>query len=129
MATLGMHEMNQLEADDWAAFAVSLWELRGNIIADPAYIDAGVDLLVGLCEAAPQANLVLRKYIADIAEEIASLCCERLRGLADDCRWTTTQAASMTTGGPQDEELPEEYGEDLGIPSEWFDSLDDGDED
>ena len=129
MATLGMHEMNQWEADDWAAFAVSLWELRGNIIADPAYIDAGVDLLVELREAAPQANLALRKYIADIAVEIASLCCERLRGLADDCRWTTTQAASISMGNPSKEEAPEEVGEDLGIPSEWFDCLDDDDDD
>ena len=130
MAAMDMKDMDRWAADDWAAFGLSLWELHGNIVADPAYIDAGVDILVGLRAALPHINLALRKYCADTADVIANLCCERLRGLADDCRWTTTQAASMAMGDSPDVEQPEENGEDLGIPPEWFDDLDDdGDDD
>ena len=48
MAAMDMKDMDRWAADDWAAFGLSLWELHGNIVADPAYIDAGVDILVAM---------------------------------------------------------------------------------
>lgn len=126
MATMDMKDMNRWAADDWAAFALSLWELRDNIMADPAYIDAGVDILVGLRAAVPHVNMVLRKYCADTADIIADLCCERIRDLADNCRWNvaeTTRQFSADHEDAQDETILDE-GEGLELPPEWFDGLD-----
>ena len=117
-----MKDMNRWAADDWAAFALSLWELRGNIMADPAYIDAGVDILVGLRAAVPHVNMVLRKYCADTADIIVDLCCERLRDLADDCHWDARQVEqSHPTTPASDDETP-------GLPPEWFDVLGENDD-
>ena len=120
--------MSRWAAEDWAAFGLSLWELHGNIMADPAYIDAGVDILVGLRTAVPHVNLELRKYCADTADVIADLCCERIRNLADDCRWDARQVIpqhSATSGSGDDS--PDE-GDSPDLPPEWFDVLGDDDD-
>ena len=128
MAATDMKEMSRWAAEDWAAFGLSLWELHGNIMADPAYIDAGVDILVGLRTAIPHVNLELRKYCADTADVIADLCCERIRNLADDCRWDARQVIpqhSATSGSGDDS--PDE-GDSPDLPPEWFDVLGDDDD-
>ena len=73
-------------------------------------------------------NLELRKYCADTADVIADLCCERIRSLADDCRWDARQVIpqhSATSGSGDDS--PDE-GDSPDLPPEWFDVLGDDDD-
>lgn len=123
-----VEEMSEWEADDWAAFGVSLWELRGNIIADPAYIDAGIDILVGLKKSLSECAPIMRKYIADLADSVADLLCERIRSLADDCRWDARQVAQSSPAISASDNNPPDDGGDLSLPPEWFDVLGDDDD-
>ena len=79
--------------DDWAAFGISLWTLQRKIKEEPAYISEAVDILVGLRIALPKLSEVMRKYATDVADMVAGLCCDCIRGLADDCHWDARQVA------------------------------------
>lgn len=121
--TIKVEEMDCWSADDWAAFGVGIWELHGQIVADPAYISEAVDLLIGLRKVLPKLTLIMKKYACDLADALASLCCERINSLADDCRWDAQQLVqSHTASATPDDALPDD-GDDLGIPHEWFDVL------
>lgn len=115
--------------DDWAAFGISLWTLQRQIKDDPAYISEAIDILDGLRKVLPRLNLVMRKYAADVADMVAGLCCDCIRGLADDCKWDGHRIAQMHAApaapdDPPDDDPPD----DLGLPKEWFDGLDDDDD-
>lgn len=124
-----VEDMNEWEADDWVAFGLSMWELRGNIMADPAYIDSGIDILVGLQKSLPGHTPIMRKYIADLADSIADLLCERIRALANDCRWDAQQMTQAHTAPATPDDTPPDDGDDLGVHREWFDVLGDDDDD
>lgn len=127
--TIKVEEMDCWAADDWAAFGVGLWELRGQIVADPAYIAEAVDILVGLRKALPELNLAMKKYACDLADDIALLCCERINSLVGDCRWDARQASQSYTAPSAPDDTPPDGGDDLGLPREWFDVLGDDDDD
>ena len=125
-----MEEMDVWAVDDWAAFGISLWTLQRQIKEEPAYISEAVDILVGIGKVMPRLSLIMRKYAADVADMIAGLCVDCIRGLAEDCKWTAqnvTQVRPVTLA--QDNDLPEDDDppDDLGLPPEWFDCLDDDD--
>lgn len=115
---INLEEMNCWAVDDWAAFCVSLWSLQGQIKQDPAYISEAIDILTGIRKVLPQLSPDMRKYATDIADMVAGLCCDSIRGLADDCRWDARQAAQDASSQDDD---------DCGVelPREWFDGLDD----
>ena len=119
-------DMDCWAVDDWAAFGISLWSLQKNIKEDPAYISEAVDILVGLREVMPRLPMIMRKYATDVADIIAGLCVDCIRGLAEDCKWTAqnvTQVRPVTLS--PDDDPPE----DLDLPREWFDGLDNDDDD
>ena len=120
-----IEEMDCWAVDDWAAFGISLWTLQKSIKEDPAYISEAVDILVGLQKVVPRLSLVMRVYATDVADMVAGLCCDCIRGLVDDCRWkaqNVTQVRPITMA--PDDDPPE----DLDLPREWFDGLDDDDD-
>ena len=127
-----MEEMDVWAVDDWAAFGISLWTLQRQIKEEPAYISEAVDILVGIGKVMPRLNLIMRKYAADVADMIAGLCVDCIRGLAEDCKWTAQNATQVRPATlapddnpPEDDDPPD----DLGLPPEWFDCLDDDDDD
>lgn len=127
-------EMDCWAVDDWAAFGISLWQLQRQIKEDPAYISEAVDILDGLRKVLPRLGLVMRTYAADVADMIAGLCCDCIRDMADDCHWDARQVAQSHPMAPDDDtpyaDLPDEDPpEDLGLPPEWFDGMDDDDDD
>lgn len=125
-----VHDMNCWAVDDWAAFGVSLWNLQIQIKQDPAYISEAVDILVGLRIALPKLPPIMRKYATDVADMVAGLCCDCIKGLADDCRWDARQVAqSHAMAAPDDNPPDDDPPDDLGLPPEWFDDVDDDDDD
>ena len=84
---LEIRNMTHWNVDNWAAFGATLWKLRGDIEADPTYLSVLIDMLSGLAQAVPNASLPMRVYIAVLADNLAELACNRIRGMADDCRW------------------------------------------
>ena len=126
-------DMDCWAVDDWAAFGISLWTLQRKIKEDPAYISEAVDVLVGLREVVPRLSLVMRVYATDVADMVAGLCCDCIRGLVDDCKWkaqNVTQVRPVTLSPDDNLNPPEDDDEDpLDLPPEWFDGLDDDDDD
>ena len=119
-------EMDCWAVDDWAAFGISLWRLQRQIKEDPAYISEAVDILVGLREVVPRLSLVMRVYATDVADMVAGLCCDCIRGLVDDCKW---KAQNVTQVRPVTLSPDDDPPEDLGLPPEWFDGIEDDDGD
>lgn len=124
-----VHDMNCWAMDDWAAFGVSLWHLQTQITKDPAYISEAVDILVGLRIALPKLNLVMRKYATDVADMVAGLCCDCIRGMADDCHWDARQVAQSHAMAAPDDNPPDDDDDPLDLPPGWFDDGDDDDDD
>ena len=125
-----MEEMDVWAVDDWAAFGISLWTLQRKIKDEPAYISEAVDILEGLRKVLPKLNLVMRKYAADVADMVAGLCCDCIREMAEDCKWTAqnvTQVRPVTLAPDDDPPEDDDPPGDLGLPPEWFDCLDDDD--
>ena len=125
-----MEEMDVWAVDDWAAFGISLWTLQRKIKEEPAYISEAVDILEGLRKVLPKLNLVMRKYAADVADMVAGLCCDCIREMAEDCKWTAqnvTQVRPVTLAPDDDPPEDDDPPGDLGLPPEWFDCLDDDD--
>lgn len=123
-------DMDCWAVDDWAAFGISLWSLQKNIKEDPAYISEAVDILVGLREVMPRLSLVMRVYAIDVAKMVAGLSCECIQGMVDDCRWkaeNVTQVRPVTLS--PDDDPDDDPPEDLDLPREWFDGIDDDDDD
>ncbi len=123
-------DMDCWAVDDWAAFGISLWQLQRQIQEDPAYISEGVDIIVELRKVVPRLSQAMARYAADVVDLVAGLCCECIRDLADSCCWdgqTIIQArpVTLTPDDNPDDELPE----DLGLPPEWFDGVEDDDGD
>ena len=125
-----IEEMDCWAVDDWAAFGISLWTLQKSIKEEPAYISEAVDILVGLRIALPKLSEVMRKYATDVADMVAGLCCDCIRGLADDCHWDARQVAQThPIASPPDDDPPDDGPpDDLGLPPEWFDDGDDDDD-
>lgn len=125
-----VHDMNCWAVDDWAAFGVSLWHLQSQIKKDPAYISEAIDILDGLRIALPKLPPIMRKYAADVADMVAGLCVDCIRGLADDCHWDARQVAqSHPMAAPDDNPPDDDPPDDLGLPPSWFDDGDDDDDD
>ena len=82
-----IRDMTHWNVDNWAAFGATLWKLRGDIEADPTYLSVLIDMLIGLAQVVPNASLPMRAYIADLADNLAELACNRIHGMADDCHW------------------------------------------
>lgn len=125
-----IEEMDCWAVDDWAAFGISLWTLQRKIKEDPAYISEAVDILVGLREVVPRLSLVMRVYATDVADMVAGLCCDCIKGIVDDCKWkaqNVTQVRPVTLS--PDDDPDDDPPEDLGLPPEWFDGIDDDDDD
>ena len=125
-----IEEMDCWAVDDWAAFGISLWTLQRKIKEDPAYISEAVDILVGLREVMPRLSLIMRVYATDVADMVAGLCCDCIKGITDDCKW---QAQNVTQVRPitmaPDDDPPSDDDDPLDLPREWFDGDDDDDED
>lgn len=124
-----IEEMNCWAVDDWAAFGISLWTLQRKIKEEPVYISEAVDILVGLRIALPKLSDVMRKYATDVADMVAGLSCECIRGLADDCRWDARQVAQSHPMAAPDDEPPDNDDDPLDLPPGWFDDGDDDDDD
>lgn len=125
-----IEEMDCWAVDDWAAFGISLWRLQRQIKEDPAYISEAVDILVGLREVVPRLSLVMRVYAIDVAKMVAGLSCDCIQGIVSDCSWkaqnvTTVRPVTLSPDDDPDDDPPE----DLGLPPEWFDGIEDDDGD
>ena len=121
-------DMDCWAVDDWAAFGISLWSLQKNIKEDPAYISEAVDILVGLREVMPRLSLVMRVYAIDVAKMVAGLSCDCIREMVDDCHWkaqNVTQVRPVTLSPDDDSTEDDDPPDDLGLPPEWFDGIDD----
>ncbi len=126
---INLEEMNVWAVDDWAAFGISLWQLQKSIKEDPAYISEAVDILAGIRKVLPRLNLIMRKYATDVAELVASLSCDCIRSMAEDCHWDAKRVARSHRAAPN-LNPPEDDNEDLlDLPREWFDGLEDDDGD
>lgn len=122
-------DMDCWAVDDWAAFGISLWTLQRKIKEEPAYISEAVDILTGLREVVPRLSLVMRVYATDVADMVAGLCVDCIKGMADDCKWTAQNVTQVhpVTLSPDDD--PPDDASALDLPPEWFDGLDDDDGD
>ena len=120
-----VEEMDCWAVDDWAAFGISLWTLQKSIKEDPAYISEAVDILVGLREVVPRLSLAMRVYATEVADMVAGLCVDCIKGMADDCKW---KAQNVTQVRPVTLSPDDDPPEDLDLPREWFDGIDDDDD-
>lgn len=119
-------DMDCWAVDDWAAFGISLWTLQRKIKEEPAYISEAVDILVGLQKVVPRLSLTMRVYATEVADMVAGLCVDCIKGMADDCKW---KAQNVTQVRPVTLSPDDDPPEDLGLPPEWFDGIEDDDED
>ena len=119
-------DMDCWAVDDWAAFGISLWTLQRKIKEEPAYISEAVDILVGLQKVVPRLSLAMRVYATEVADMVAGLCVDCIKGMADDCKW---KAQKVTQVRPVTLSPDDDPPEDLGLPPEWFDGIEDDDED
>ena len=119
-------DMDCWAVDDWAAFGISLWTLQRKIKEEPAYISEAVDILVGLQKVVPRLSLAMRVYATEVADMVAGLCVDCIKDIADDCKW---KAQNVTQVRPVTLSPDDDPPEDLGLPPEWFDGIEDDDED
>lgn len=119
-------DMDCWAVDDWAAFGISLWTLQHKIKEEPAYISEAVDILVGLQKVVPRLSLAMRVYATEVADMVAGLCVDCIKDIADDCKW---KAQNVTQVRPVTLSPDDDPPEDLGLPPEWFDGIEDDDED
>ena len=118
-------DMDCWAVDDWAAFGISLWTLQRKIKEEPAYISEAVDILVGLQKVVPRLSLTMRVYATEVADMVAGLCVDCIKGMADDCKW---KAQNVTQVRPVTLSPDDDPPEDLDLPREWFDGIDDDDD-
>lgn len=95
--TLKVQNMMTWTTEEWAAFSCELWQLRGDIETDLNYLSVAIDILTDLRDVVLSTPMPMRIYIADLADELAALSCGKIRKLADDCRWRSTQSNHSIT--------------------------------
>ena len=121
-------KMGSWEVEDWAAFAVDINQLRGNIEKEPEYVSMIVDILVDMREAVYGANVSLRIYMADLAQSLATLGSSRLQSLAGDLVWHASRIDDSDDDDADYEPDPDAL-VDWGPPGEDWDNNPGGEDD